>query len=244
MLVQQYDQYSTIDHRVWSILYMRQLETVQQVAYNHFITGIQQLDFNSKCIPEFEAVNKKLKLLTGWQIYAVPGLIPNSDFFEGMFHKRFGATTWIRKPEELDYLEEPDMFHDVFGHIPLLADSNIANYLHKLAAVAVKFMHDEQIIEEIARLYWYTIEFGLIREQNKLKVYGAGILSSIGETEFCLSAKATHVPFDWQTIVDTPYVKDKFQSQYFVVDSLDQLLDGIDAYETHLFNYQLQVSSK
>ena len=223
MLQQEYQLYAATDHHVWSILYSRQLEKIKKSAYSHFATGIKKLGFNEQAIPDFAATNKRLMKITGWQIYAVPGLIDNSYFFERMVSKQFGATTWIRKMEELDYLQEPDMFHDVFGHIPLLADPSICNYLHGLATIAVRHINNEKIIGAIARLYWYTIEFGLVKENNQLKIYGAGILSSIGETDYCLSNKAVLVPFNLEQILHTPYIKDTFREQYFVLESIEQL---------------------
>jgi len=234
MLVQEYEKYSNTDHSVWSSLFTRQLQKVQQVAYRNFIKGLQQLGFDHHKIPDFTDINKKLMELTGWQIYAVPGLIPNNHFFELMKSKKFGATTWIRKPEQLDYLEEPDMFHDVFGHIPLLTDPLIGDYLYELSALAVKYIDNAEVIECIARLYWYTIEFGLVKEDHQLKIYGAGILSSIGETSFCLSNKATLVPFDLDEIITTPYIKENFQEKYFVLESFHQLSAAVKMYEQQL----------
>jgi phenylalanine-4-hydroxylase len=171
---------------------------------------------------------------TGWKIYAVPGLIPNGSFFKLMVYKRFGATTWIRKREQLDYLEEPDLFHDTFGHIPLLADPVIAQYLHALALIAERHVNQEEVIEQIARLYWYTIEFGLVQEDGEIRICGAGILSSIGETRFALSPAANRVPFDLEQIIATPYIKDHFQEQYFVLDSMEQLTDAVIELDQHL----------
>lgn len=226
LLQQEYDQYTKVDHEVWSILYKRQYDKVADVAYAKFKWGLDQLQFNAQKIPDFKDVNKTLKVLTGWQIYAVPGLISNADFFNKMYTREFGTTTWIRKMEELDYLEEPDMFHDVFGHIPLLADSRITSFLYELAALAVKHLDKEDVIEAIARLYWYTIEFGLVRENNQTKIYGAGILSSIGETEFSLSPSAVHIPFQLKEIINTPYIKDRFQEKYFVLEDMNQLAEA------------------
>lgn len=220
---QQYDLYTQADQEVWSILFTRQMLLVKNVAYRHFPGRLKQLHFSSQSIPDFNQTNSLLELITGWTIYAVPGLIPNRQFFELMNHKQFGATTWLRKKQQLDYLEEPDMFHDVFGHVPLLADPVIANYLLGLARIAQRYIDQEEVIEAIARLYWYTIEFGLVREGRHIRIYGAGILSSIGETGFALSSKANHQPFDLGFVLNTPYIKDKFQEQYFVLDSLGQL---------------------
>jgi phenylalanine-4-hydroxylase len=227
MLVQQYDSYTAKDHYVWSLLFSRQIEKIHTVAYKNFAPGLAQLNFQSETIPDFNAVNIKLQHITGWQVYAVPGLIDNRMFFERMFFKHFGATTWIRKIEELDYLEEPDMFHDVFGHIPLLTDPLICEFLHGLARIGTAHLDDEAVIEALARLYWYTIEFGLVKENSDLQIYGAGILSSIGETDYCLSDDVKKIPFDLETILATPYIKDKFQEQYFILESIGQLRNAL-----------------
>lgn len=231
MISQQYHLYSATDHTTWSILYIRQLEAVKNFAYSNFLKGIRMLDFNPQVIPDFDAVNVRLKNITGWAIYGVPGLIDNAYFFEQMHQKKFGATNWMRKPEQIDYLEEPDMFHDVFGHVPLLTDPDICNYLYNLAGLANKYITNATIIEAIARLYWYTIEFGLVREKGALKIYGAGILSSVAETVYCFSDKPELISFDMETIIDTPYIKDDFQQQYFVLNSFADLNDAVGLLE-------------
>jgi len=241
MLMQQYEQYTEADHKVWQLLYQRQWKVIRLVSYEHFTKCSKELGFEEKRIPNFNSINAQLKNLTGWEIYAVPGLISNEHFFGQMVSRKFGATTWIRKMEELDYLEEPDMFHDVFGHLPLLADPLIADFLLNLAAIAAKYLHSEEVIEAIARLYWYTIEFGLVKEQNNTRIYGAGILSSIAETKHCISPQATRVPFNLEQILNTPYIKDEFQQQYFVLDSMDELTASIPQLETALQNiYQIK----
>jgi phenylalanine-4-hydroxylase len=236
---QRYDLYTPEDQEVWSILFLRQMVMIRTVAYRHFPGQLKKLGFTSETIPDFKNTNRRLEKLTGWNIYAVPGLIPHNQFFRFMDNRRFGATTWMRKKEQLDYLEEPDMFHDVFGHVPLLADPVIAGYLLGLARIAERYLDNEEVIEAIARLYWYTIEFGLVREGKEIKIYGAGILSSIAETQFVMSKDANHQPFNLNTILDTPYIKDKFQDQYFVLDSLGQL-KGIVKELDHVLrnNYQ------
>jgi phenylalanine-4-hydroxylase len=223
MISQRYELYTPVEQHTWMLLFERQLEAVEQFAYLNFLTGIQQLNFTASAIPDFDEVNLRLRSLTGWSIFAVPGLIDNDYFFEKIFEQQFAATTWIRKPENIDYLEEPDMFHDVFGHVPMLTDHHICDYLLGLSAIARKYITNEEVIEAIARLYWYTIEFGLVKENNQLKIYGAGILSSIGETSYALSDTPARVPFDVMQIIDTPYIKDSFQKQYFVLDDMQQL---------------------
>jgi len=238
MLMQDYSLYTDTDQQTWSFLYQRQLKAVQQHAYRYFPEALALLGFSEKKIPGFPELNNRLADLTGWSIYAVPGLIDNAYFFEQMNEQRFGATTWLRKPEQMDYLEEPDMFHDVFGHVPLLADPRVCNYLSALAGAAQRFSFNEDVVEAIARLYWYTIEFGLIKEKEQLKIYGAGILSSISETQYCLSGKPRLEPFDVEQVIATPYIKDSFQEQYFVIEDFAELAAGVKQLE-HIFSTAL-----
>jgi phenylalanine-4-hydroxylase len=231
MLTQDYNSYTETDQQTWAILYQRQVKAVQQYAYANFWNALRLLDFDGGHIPRFDMLNKRLTTITGWGIYAVPGLIDNAYFFEQLEKRKFGATTWLRKPEQLDYLEEPDMFHDVFGHVPLLADAQVCRYLSGLAVLAWRCNFQEDVVEAIARLYWYTIEFGLVREKSALKIYGAGILSSTGETQYCMSGKVKLVPFDVETIIATPYMKDSYQAQYFVLDAMGDLPKAITLLE-------------
>lgn len=211
------------DELVWEKLYRRQIKTIDTVSYGSFKKGLQLLDFDPLYIPSFDRINERLQKLTGWSIYPVDGLIDNRYFFQQMLERKFGSTQWLRKMSQLDYLEEPDMFHDVFGHIPLLTDPKITEFLEGLARVAGQNLGNEEVIERIARLYWFTIEFGLVQEGTKIKIYGAGILSSISETSYCLSSRANRIPFQLATVLKTPYIKDRFQDQYFVLYSMNQL---------------------
>jgi phenylalanine-4-hydroxylase len=224
------------DELVWEKLYRRQMKTIDLVSYASFKKGLQLLEFDPHYIPSFDEINEKLLKLTGWTIYPAPGLIDNRYFFEQMLERKFGSTQWLRTMSQLDYLEEPDMFHDVFGHIPLLTDPDITFFLEGLARIAGQHLGEEEVIERIARLYWYTIEFGLVQEGAKCKIYGAGILSSIGETAFCLSDEANRKSFHLETVLNTPYIKDKFQEQYFVLYSMSQLkniLMDLEKYFSH-----------
>jgi phenylalanine-4-hydroxylase len=161
----------------------------------------------------------------------VPGLIPNREFFQLMSNRNFCATTWLRTMEQLDYLQEPDMFHDVFGHVPLLTNPPLCNFLADLSRIALRFVENERVIELISRVYWFTVEFGLIREEGQLKIYGAGILSSVGETKYALGDIPVRIPYDVRLMLDTPYIKEKFQEKYFVIDSYDQLYASVDEIE-------------
>ncbi|MGN6196883.1 MAG: phenylalanine 4-monooxygenase [Ginsengibacter sp.] len=234
MMVQNYAGYTAEDNEIWSVLYERQVHIIENVAYKGFTRSLKLLGMHSASIPDFHSVNEKLVALTGWKIYAVPGLIDNRDFFQGMQQRRFGATTWLRTRQQLDYLEEPDMFHDTFGHVPLLADPEVADYLLALAETTSPYLDRNDIIEQVARLYWYTIEFGLVREEGEIKIFGAGILSSPGETSYALSKEARKVPFDLQTVLQTPYCKDSFQPHYFVLDSTRQLTEIIPQLQQYL----------
>ena len=222
-MTQEYSKYTEEDHQVWSILYTEQIKNLPAIATRAYLEGIEKCGFVAERVPDFNEVNEALSEATGWQIYVVPGLIDNKPFFEHLSRKEFPATTWLRSMEQLKYLEEPDMFHDTFGHIPLLSEQFFCDYLQGLSQIILDYIDYPIAVEMMARLYWYTVEFGLIKEQDELKIYGAGILSSSGESIFSVSSEANHVPFDPSVILNTPYIKDKFQSQYFVIDSYEQL---------------------
>lgn len=229
---QEYDKYISEDHEVWSILYNRMMEILPSYSTVAYLEGIDKVGFEPDRIPNFDECNDKLSKITGWTIYAVPGLIENKGFFEHLSRKEFPATTWLRKKSQLEYLEEPDMFHDVFGHIPLLSNHAFADFLVELSKIALKHIENEWAVELISRLYWYTVEFGLIKEGGALKVYGAGILSSSGETQYSIDSDIPkRIPYDIKTLFATPYIKDKFQEQYFVIDSYEQLYKSIPEIE-------------
>jgi phenylalanine-4-hydroxylase len=226
-LRQDYAAYTPDDHAVWRILFERQMEVLPPLASRGYLEGIEKVNFTAERIPNYEETNEILRGLTGWEIFVVPGLIPNRPFFELMRDRKFCASTWLRKREQLDYLEEPDMFHDIFGHVPMLTDPNVCNFLSELARIALRHIDDEGAIELIARLYWYTIEFGLIREGEQTKIFGAGILSSKGESLYCLGPEPRRVPYDVRDILRTPYIKEHYQAQYWVLDSFGQLFGSI-----------------
>ncbi len=234
-MTQEYLTYTPEDFEVWRILFNRQIEQLKPTASIAYLEGIKKVNFSADKIPNYAETNILLQASTGWQIHVVPGLIDNRPFFELMKNKRFCASTWLRKREQLDYLEEPDMFHDIFGHVPLLSNQSLCHFLEELARIALRFVENEEAIEYIARLYWYTVEFGLIKENEELKIYGAGILSSSGESVYCLeSSHPQRLNYDVKQIFDTPFIKDHFQEQYFVIDSYQQLFDSIPTIEEEL----------
>ncbi len=226
-----YENYTAEDQDVWKILFGRQFQNIKKVATTSFVEGIDLIYFTDKNIPNFVETNKHLKELTGWQVAAVPGIVDDDKFFELLSNKIFPATTWLRTREQLDYLEEPDMFHDVFGHIPLLANQPFVDFLQGLAKIGLKHINNEWAIHLLSRIYWFTIEFGLIREEGELKIYGAGIISSPGETKFSLSDEPEHFAYDVEAIIDSSYRKDTFQTKYFIIDSYEQLYGSLPLIE-------------
>ena len=227
-LKQEYNNYSAEDFAVWQILVERQMEILPDVASNEYLHGIETIQFHKNKIPDFREVNHILGKLTGWNIFVVPGIVSEQDFFKLLSQKKFPATTWLRKMSELDYIPEPDMFHDVFGHMPLLTNQLFCDFFHALGLLGIKYYDNKKITTMLGRVYWFTIEFGLINNAGKKKIYGAGILSSHGETQFSLSETPLHLKFDSEKIMNTPFENDKIQNTYFVIDSFQQLYDSIE----------------
>ena len=233
-LKQEYDNYTDEDRKVWGILFNRQVEQLQGLADESYLKGIEKIGFYATTIPDFRLVNTRLKSLTGWEIVVVPGIIDQVNFFTMLANKQFPSSTWLRSIEELDYLSEPDMFHDAFGHMPLLTNQTFCDFFHQIGLIGTKYLEHPKIIEMLGRVYWFTIEFGLIKAGSQLKIYGAGILSSIGETKFSLSDVPVRQPFDIVEIMNTDFDNTKIQEKYFVIESFQQLLYAIVTMEEHL----------
>jgi phenylalanine-4-hydroxylase len=233
-LRQDYAAYTPEDFKVWRILFERQMPNLPKAACKAYLEGVDIVKFNAEEIANFEKLNKILAETTGWEVFVVPGLIDDDLFFGLLNNKRFPSSTWMRKMEQLDYLEEPDMFHDAFAHMPLLTNPHYTGFLEKISGIALKHIEDPFAINILSRIYWFTIEFGLIREEGELKIYGAGILSSAGETKFSLSDEPLHIPYDVRKIMSQGYWKDKFQDRYFIIDSLEQLFGSLPEIESVL----------
>lgn len=228
--------YTDADHQVWKTLYKRQLDILPGRAIGQFMDNLHELNINQDRIPDFNDINKILMDRTGWQVVAVPGLIPDEPFFELLANRRFPSGNFIRTMEQLDYIQEPDVFHDVFGHVPLLADPVFAKYMEEYGKGGLKAAK-LGTIDKLARLYWYTVEFGLIREKDGIRIYGAGILSSPTETVFALENDSPHrLGFDLKRIMQTYYQIDDFQDNYFVIDSFEQLFNDTLADFTGIYS--------
>jgi phenylalanine-4-hydroxylase len=222
---QDWPAYTPDEHALWRRLYARQAALVPRYACAEFIGSLAALDFGD-AIPRFDAVNPKLAAATRWQVVAVPGLLPDRVFFEHLANRRFPVTVWLRTPAEFDYIVEPDVFHDFFGHVPLLFDPVFADYLEAYGRGGLK-ADALGAIEMLSRLYWYTVEFGLIRTARGLRTYGAGILSSPGEIDHALTSPAPRrVAFDLVRIMRSRYRIDAFQETYFVIEGFEQLFEA------------------
>ena len=217
--------YTAEEHAVWRTLFERQSRLLPGRACDEFIRGMQKLPIGPQQIPDFEQMSRVLRRQTGWEIVAVPGLVPDDVFFEHLAHRRFPAGQFIRKPHELDYLEEPDVFHDVFGHVPMLMNPVIADYIQAYGEGGLRAKR-LGVLDKLARVYWYTVEFGLMRQADGLRIYGAGIVSSYTETCFSVEdASPNRLRFDLARVMRTRYRIDDFQESYFVIHHLDELLE-------------------
>ena len=225
---QVYERYTAEDREVWKRLFERQKDPLHRYASAVYMQGLEDVGFNAEEIPSFDRTNEILGRLTGWQLVAVPGIVDDRSFFGLMAEKKFPATTWLRSMKELDYLEEPDMFHDVFAHVPLLGNAHFAEFLHEMSRISLHHIDDPVAIELLSRVYWYTVEFGLIREEGDLRIYGAGILSSAGETLHSVGNVPMRFEYNVEQLLNSPYRKDIFQDRYFIIDSFEQLYRSLD----------------
>jgi phenylalanine-4-hydroxylase len=223
---QKWDRYTDEEHAVWDTLYARQVEISRKRSVKEFRTGLGLLDLGSGGIPDLDVINPKLKALTGWEVVMVPHLVPDEVFFTHLANRRFPAGRFIRKASQLDYLEEPDIFHDIFGHVPMLTLPVFADYMQAYGRGGLRAQSLGRL-KELARLYWYTVEFGLIQRPSGLKIYGAGIISSAGETPFSLESDSPNrIGFDLERVMRTDYRIDDYQQLYVVIDSFEQLLNA------------------
>ena len=226
-----YKNYNAEDHKVWNILFNRQLNKLNNCATNTYLSGLEKIKFTGKKIPEFSKTNEIIKGITGWELHAVPGIVEDKIFFELLAKMKFPATIWLRKMNQLDYLEEPDMFHDVFAHAPLLTNQAFVDFLESLSKIALQNIDNPKAINLLSRIYWFTVEFGLIKERGEIKIYGAGILSSVGETKHVLSNSPNFFKYNIGHILNTDYRKDDLQNKYFIIENFQQLFDSIKSIE-------------
>ncbi len=226
-------QYSDAEHRVWQCLFLRQQKILPGRACDAFLEGLKRLGLSSECIPQLPTVSKRLQEATGWQVMPVQALISARAFFELLAERRFPAATFIRVEEELDYVKEPDIFHELFGHCPMLTDPVYAGFMHDYAVKVLTYPESDWAL--LQRLFWFTVEFGLIKTSQGLRAYGGGILSSMSETVYSVESDlAMRVLFDPVVAFRTPYRIDRLQPVYFVIDDYQQLYDFVKSNITEL----------
>ena len=220
---QKWENYTDEEHRTWDTLYDRQVKLLPGYAEQSYLDGLKLLDLGRGGVPDFERLSDELEKLTGWRIVAVPCLVPDDIFFDHLANRRFPAGNFIRQPDQLDYIQEPDVFHDIFGHVPLLANPVFADYMEAYGKGGLRSL-DYDCLKNLAALYWYTVEFGLINTDEGLRIYGAGIVSSASETRFALKDPSPHrLKYDLERVMRTEYRIDDFQQTYFVIDSYESL---------------------
>jgi phenylalanine-4-hydroxylase len=222
---QGWDQYTPAQHAVWRTLFERQLKLLDGRACDEFVRGMRALPIGAEQIPDFRRLSDSLMQATGWQVVAVPGLVPDEVFFEHLANRRFPSGNFIRRADELDYLEEPDVFHDVFGHVPMLMHPVIADYIQAYGQGGLKAQRLGKLAQ-LARVYWYTVEFGLVQQSDGLRIYGSGIASSSAESVFAIDDPSPNrIRFDLERVMRTNYRIDDFQETYFVIRNLEELLE-------------------
>ena len=225
---QDWGAYSTDNHRAWSLLYERRMHELENTASRLFLDGAERIGLRADSVPDLRTVNARLDPLTGWNAVPVRGFIPAHDFFACLAGRRFPTTVTVRPLDQLDYLPEPDIFHDVFGHVPLHADPTFAAFLERFGEVALLARTDTET-QQMARLFWFTVEFGLVHERGATRVYGSGLISSAGDARNALSDRCERRPFSLDAVIAQPFEIDHFQDVLFVVEDFAQLFEAVEA---------------
>jgi phenylalanine-4-hydroxylase len=238
-IAQNYERYDADHHDVWRILYERRMASLVETGSAVFLEGMRQIGLRPDRVPDLDEVNARLSARTGWAAVGVTGFIPAHQFFQCLAQRRFPTTLAVRPREQLDYLPEPDIFHDVFGHVPLHANPTFADFLQQFGSLAARATSDEETVA-MARLFWFTVEFGLIRENGRVKVYGSGLISSHGDAANALGPNCDRRPFDLGAVMRQPFEIDRFQDVLFVIDSFDQLFDALEEYGASRLQRQKQ----
>ncbi|TVQ62266.1 MAG: phenylalanine 4-monooxygenase [Phycisphaerales bacterium] len=236
IITQHYDKYTADDHEVWAILYKKRMAQLDTAASNVFLRGMKAINLRPDRVPDVSEVNDNLRNMTGWQSRPVPGYLPAKAFFAFLAQRQFPTTITVRPKSSMDYLPEPDIIHDVFGHVPLHADEVFADFLQTYGQAALH-TNDQNHTERLARLFWFTVEFGLIREDGRLKLYGSGLISSEGEGHHSLeSPDVDRRPFELERVCDTSFEIDHYQPILYVLESFEQLRDAMNTYAERILN--------
>lgn len=235
-VTQNYDAYTDENHEVWGHLFRKRMEQLDDLGSNIFLSGIKAIGLKDDKVPDLRVVNNNLKNMTGWSSHGVPGYLPAKSFFAFLAARQFPTTITVRPKTSMEYLPEPDIIHDVFGHVPLHADPVFAEFLQTYGKAALH-TNDPKHTERLGRIFWFTVEFGLINEDGKLKLYGAGLISSDGEGHHALeSDEVERRPFDFKTVCNTSFEIDHYQPILYVLDSFEQLRDAMNSYAERILN--------
>lgn len=224
---QDYGSYTEEEHDVWRLLYSRRVGSLQETASNVFLSGMESIGLVADRVPNLQEVNRRLTRMTGWSAVGVGGFIPAPQFFRCLAMKRFPTTLIVRRRSQMDYLPEPDIFHDVFGHVPLHANPIFAEFLQRFGDVASRSQSPEETLA-MARLFWFTVEFGLIREEGSVRIYGSGLISSQSDAANALGDSCDRRPFSLDAVISQPFEIDKIQPVLFVIESYDQLFEAVE----------------
>lgn len=232
MMIQNMEGYTSEDKLVWKTLFNRQVKNLKDKVSGEYQEALDDMEtvLNANSIPCIDDINKWFKQSTGWEIVIVPGLIPVEDFFQLLAEKKFCSSTWLRTMEQLDYLEEPDMFHDIFGHVPLLSNPIFSEFMQEFGKVGCAVIDDKEKVTELQRLYWFTIEFGMINQQEPT-IYGAGIISSFGESNRSVRPDIQKIPFKIESVLKKSFHTDEVQDEYICINSFEQLFDSLKGIE-------------
>ena len=230
LVKQEYEIYTTEQHSVWSELVSRRLPQVREHACREFLDGYDTIGLSNDRLPNLREITERLRPRTGWSTTAVSGFLPGNAFFEMLEARMFPTTTWLRSRDSLAYIPEPDIFHDVFGHVPMHAHPVFADFLQHYGSVCAR-IQNAQALERLGRLFWYTVEYGLIRQDNKIKVYGSGVISSHGECNNVIEGGCEVRPFNLSEVLDTPVKVDELQKVLFAIESFDQVYEAIQEAE-------------
>ncbi len=232
---QDYVSYTPEQHETWATLVERRRPQIDEHACAEYLEGYQVIGIRNDRIPNLANITSRLQPRTGWSTTPVTGFLPALAFFEMLAARHFPSTTWLRDRSSLEYTPEPDIFHDVFGHVPMHAHKVFADFLQYYGQLCLS-AHDDIALEKLGRVFWYTVEFGLIRQNGKLKIYGSGVISSHGESTAVIEGKCAVEPFDLDTVLNTPVKVDEIHNVLFAIDSFDQIYDALLQAERRLFH--------
>ncbi len=235
-MTQDYSKYTDEDRKVWKTLFERQQENLPGKAHPEYLNCLDQLSevLRPDKVINFDELNEHLMAENGWSVVVVPGLIPVDDFFKLLSEKKFCSSTWLRSMDQLNYLEEPDMFHDIFGHIPLLMNSDYARFVEEFGKLGVEYGHNKVIEKQLQRLYWFTVEFGLIKQNEGTRIYGAGIISSSGETDHIFDDDIEVLPYEVDKVLNNDFITSEIQTRYYEIESFEELFHSVEELEESL----------